>query len=80
MRSRRLQLPDANIKRWTALQKAAVVQAVRGGVLTLEQACERYKLSEEEFRTWERNFDQHGVYGLQAKQVSRKIKGARRPT
>jgi Protein of unknown function (DUF1153) len=57
-------LPSDNTKRWVARRKAAVVGAVRCGELTLEQACQRYQLSEEEFRSWERAYDIHGLAGL----------------
>lgn len=56
--------PPDNTRRWVVRRKAAVVAAVRNGELTLEQACRRYQLSEEEFRSWERAFDIHGLYGL----------------
>jgi hypothetical protein len=56
--------PPDNTRRWVVRRKAAVVAAVRSGELTLEQACRRYQLSEEEFRSWERVFDTHGLYGL----------------
>ena len=52
--------------RWTVRRKAALLQAVRSGLLNLQQACERYHLSVEELRAWERDFDKHGVYGLRA--------------
>jgi Protein of unknown function (DUF1153) len=57
-------LPPDNTKRWVARRKAAVVAAVHCGELTLEQACRRYQLSEEEFRSWERAYDMHGLAGL----------------
>ena len=57
-------LPPDNTKRWVARRKAAVVAAVHRGELTLEQACGRYQLSEEEFRSWERAYEIHGLAGL----------------
>ena len=57
-------LPPDNTKRWVSRRKAAVVAAVRSGELTLEQACRCYRLSEEEFRSWERAYDIHGLPGL----------------
>ena len=39
--------------RWTIRRKAAVVAAVRTGMITLQKACERYELSVEEFVTWQ---------------------------
>ena len=41
-------LPSAGTRRWVARRKAAVVAAVRQGVITREEACRRYELSEEE--------------------------------
>jgi hypothetical protein len=57
-------LPSANTKRWVIRRKAEVVAAVRGGLLTLEQACERYALTVEEFLSWQRAIEQHGLPGL----------------
>ena len=37
-------LPPANTQRWVIRRKAEVVAAVRGGLLTLDDACERYRL------------------------------------
>src|SRR5437868_14655502 len=45
-------------------RKATVVQAVRNGALTLDEACERYNVSVEEFWAWERDLDRHGLPGL----------------
>jgi hypothetical protein len=45
-------------------RKAAVVQAVRDGSISLRDACRRYILSREEFLAWERAVDRHGVPGL----------------
>lgn len=62
-------LPRANTKRWVIRRKAEVVAAVRGDLLTLEQACERYNLTAEEFLSWERAIDRHGLQGLRATRV-----------
>jgi transposase-like protein len=45
-------------------RKAAVVAAVLSGEITLEEACRCYQLSEDEFRSWERAFETHGLAGL----------------
>src|SRR6266702_8641325 len=58
------QLPPANTKRWVIRRKAEVVAAVRSGVISLEDACNRYKLSMEEFLSWQRLIDSHGLAGL----------------
>jgi Protein of unknown function (DUF1153) len=57
-------LPPADTKRWVARRKAAVVTAVRSGAISIEEACRRYHLSEEEFLAWERKIKAHGVAGL----------------
>ena len=60
------ELPPANTKRWVVRRKAAVVAAVQGGKITLEEALRRYQLTEEEFRAWQRAYDTHGLPGLRA--------------
>ena len=42
-------LPPPSTKRWVIRRKAQVVAAVRGGLLSLEEACSRYTLTVEEF-------------------------------
>jgi Protein of unknown function (DUF1153) len=59
-------LPPPNTKRWVIRRKAAVVGAVRAGLLTLEDACKRYHLSVEEFLSWQRLIERHGLPGLRA--------------
>lgn len=62
-------LPPADTKRWVIRRKAEVVAAVRGGLLTLEEACERYTLTVEEFLGWQKAIDQYGMPGLRATRV-----------
>jgi hypothetical protein len=59
-------LPPPSTTRWVIRRKAAVVSAVRSGLLTLEDACQRYTLSVEEFLSWQRLIERHGVRGLRA--------------
>lgn len=59
-------LPPPNTTRWISRRKAAVVAGVRSGLLSLEEACQRYKLSLEEFLSWQRLVESHGVSGLRA--------------
>src|SRR3984885_10789934 len=59
-------LPPPETKRWVMRRKAQVVAAVRSGLLTFEEACERYRLSEEEFKSWISLLDSYGVRGLRA--------------
>ncbi|MFY8141960.1 MAG: DUF1153 domain-containing protein [Caulobacter sp.] len=57
-------LPPANTERWVIRRKAEVVAAVRGGLLSLDEACDRYRLTNEEFLTWQKSIDRHGLAGL----------------
>jgi len=59
-------LPSSKTKRWSIRRKAEVVTAVRGGLLSLEEACSRYALNVEEFRAWEYCIDRYGLAGLRA--------------
>jgi transposase-like protein len=60
-----VKLPPSDTKRWTMRRKAAVVEAVRSGMITMEQVCRRYSLSVEEFLSWHNTIQSHGVGGLQ---------------
>ena len=62
-------LPPANTRRWVIRRKAAVVGAVRSGAISLQDACRRYQLSEEEFLSWERALATHGLAGLRVTRV-----------
>ena len=42
-------LPPPNTKRWVASRKAAVVKAVRFGLISLEEACSLYDLTQDEY-------------------------------
>lgn len=57
-------LPPSDTKRWVARRKAVVVNAVRNGAISLDEACRRYRLSVEEFHGWQRAIEAHGVAGL----------------
>lgn len=62
-------LPDANTQRWVIRRKAQVVAAVRGGLLSLEEACARYRLTVDEFLHWQQSIDRHGLAGLRTTKV-----------
>ena len=62
-------LPSPNTKRWVIRRKAEVVVAVRGGLLSLEDACLRYTLTAEEFLAWQRAVERFGLPGLRATRV-----------
>lgn len=57
-------LPPPGTTRWVVSRKAAVVAGVRAGLITIEEACQRYALSVEEFLSWKRLLDDFGVKGL----------------
>jgi Protein of unknown function (DUF1153) len=62
-------LPAPGTKRWVIRRKAEVVAAVRGGLLSLEEACSRYMLTVEEFLAWQRSIDRHGLAGLRTTRI-----------
>lgn len=57
-------LPASNTVRWTPSRKAMLVVAIRGGLLSLEDALRRYGLTEEEFAEWQRDLDRGGLNSL----------------
>ncbi len=62
-------LPPASTKRWVIRRKAEVVAAVRGGLLSLEQACSRYALTVEEYLSWQHSIDRYGYLGLRTTRI-----------
>src|SRR5208282_2205118 len=52
-------LPPTSTKRWVIRRKAEVVAAVRGGLISLEEACSRYTLTVDEFLSWQASHDPH---------------------
>ncbi len=57
-------LPPKSTRRWVIRRKVTVVLAVTAGLLSLEEACEMYNLSEEEYLLWQTAMLQHGRHGL----------------
>ena len=62
-------LPPPETKRWVARRKAAIVSAVRDGKMNIEDACQYYMLSAEEFAAWERAIEAHGIAGLRVTRI-----------
>lgn len=62
-------LPPTSTRRWVIRRKAEVVAAVRGGLLSLEEACQRYTLTVEEFLSWQLSIDSHGLAGLRTTRI-----------
>lgn len=71
------ELPEPSTKRWVPRRKAQVVAAVQSGVLSLDEACDRYALTVEEFLTWQRAIDRYGLAGLRATHAQDYRTGAR---
>jgi len=64
-------LPAPTNVRWTPRRKAEVVAAVRGGLLTFEQARARYSLEMEELIGWQRSVERSGIPGLRVTRLQR---------
>jgi hypothetical protein len=62
-------IPARSTRRWVARHKAEIVAAVNGGILSLDEACERYALSAEEFASWQRAAGRFGLSGLRANRL-----------
>ena len=62
-------LPPPDTKRWVIRRKAEVVAAVNGGLLTIDEVCERYQLTLEEFASWQRAVDRSGMQGLRVTRI-----------
>jgi len=62
-------LPPATTTRWVVRRKAEVVAAVAGGLLTVDEVCQRYNLSLEEFASWQRAVDRSGMPGLRVTRI-----------
>src|SRR5690349_24786047 len=62
-------LPPAGTTRWVVRRKAEVVAAVSGGLLTVDEACERYSLSLEAFTGWQRAVDRSGMPRLRVTRI-----------
>src|SRR6476620_5080053 len=62
-------ITPASTTRWVVRRKAEVVAAVAGGLLTVDEACQRYTLSREEFTSWQRSVDRSGMPGLRVTRI-----------
>ena len=62
-------LPPPNTTRWVVRRKAEVIASVTGGLLTVDDACQLYSLSIEEFTSWQRAVDRSGMPGLRATRI-----------
>jgi len=62
-------LPPPGTTRWVVRRKAEVVAAVNGGLLSVDEVCDRYGLTVEEFASWQRAVDRSGMPGLRVTRI-----------
>lgn len=60
-------LPQDYQARWSPERKALVVEAVQSGAISFAAAQARYRLSRNEYVTWEDAFGKNGVKGAHAR-------------
>jgi hypothetical protein len=65
--------PPGTQERWVCRHKALVVAAVRCGLLSLGDACNRYSLTIDEFLSWQSAINQHGLAPDYAPHIPRNI-------
>lgn len=64
-------LPSSATTYWVSRRKAEVLAAIDGGLLSLQDACDRYRLSAEEVASWRRSIDRAGLPGLRVTKLQR---------
>lgn len=57
-------LPAPDTRRWVPRRKARVVAAVEGGLITEEEAFDRYSITAEEYECWKGAMSKFGMRGL----------------
>lgn len=67
----RADLPPPTTRRWVVSRKIAVVRGVLYGLLSQEEALERYGISDEEFACWVKAVADHGEDALKATAVQK---------
>lgn len=72
-------LPSPGTTRWVIRRKAEVVLAVHAGLLTLPEACARYRLTAEEFYSWQTAIERHGLLALRTTQLQQYRHGEGEP-
>lgn len=72
-------LPSPDTTRWVIRRKAEIVLAVHAGLLTLEEACGRYRLTAQEFFSWQSAIERHGLLALRTTQLQQYRHGEGEP-
>ncbi len=67
----RADLPPPDTRRWVASRKLTVVRAVAHGLISEEEALERYALSPEEFALWRDAVAIHGEKALKVTTIQK---------
>ena len=67
----RSDLPPPSTKRWVARRKATVVAAVDNGLIDPTEACEMYRLSDEELELWRTAVRDHGAAALRVTAIQK---------
>ena len=62
----RADLPPVSTTRWVASRKAAVIKGVAAGLISSDEACDLYGLSDEELQSWMSAVRDHGEKALKA--------------
>lgn len=57
-------LPPDSTRRWTPGRRATILLAVRGGLLTIADVDQRWRISPDEFAEWDRRFDGRSAKSL----------------
>jgi Protein of unknown function (DUF1153) len=61
-------------------KKAAILLAVRGGVMSRVDACKMHMLSVDEFSLWELAFNDEGIVGLRDRRLSARRRARQSPS
>ena len=64
-------LPTSATSYWVSRRKAEVLAAIDGGLLSVDDACERYRLSLEELGAWRQSVERAGIAGLRITKIQR---------
>lgn len=62
-------LPDPKTKRWVPRRKAEVIHAIRGGLLSKQDAMKKYNLTNAELTEWESHYGSYGMSGLRVTHI-----------
>ncbi len=64
-------LPPPTTQRWVKSRKLAVIKAIENGIISDEQACARYELSQEELDSWKKALNRYGPGALRTTHINR---------